>query len=78
MVHRSGFGFTGGHFHGNWIDDNFRTVVLNAIAWIAQIDVPANGVPSATPTRDELLENQDYPVDPERLKRDPYAEFRRK
>ena len=26
-----GFGFTGGHFHWNWADPNFRKVVLNAI-----------------------------------------------
>lgn len=48
------FGFTGGHMHKNWQDDNFRKVVLNAIAWAAKIEVPANGVPSATPTDAEL------------------------
>jgi type 1 glutamine amidotransferase len=37
-----GFGFTGGHYHKNWGDDNFRKVVLNAILWIAHIDVPAS------------------------------------
>ena len=26
-----GFGFTGGHFHRNWKEDNFRKVMLNAI-----------------------------------------------
>ena len=72
-----GFGFTGGHFHGNWVDDNFRKVVLNAIAWIAHIEIPASGVSSTTPTQEQLLENQDYPVDPKRLNRDPYADFRR-
>jgi len=25
-----GFGFTGGHFHKIWADDNFRRIVLNA------------------------------------------------
>ena len=44
-----GFGFTGAHFHKNWADDNFRKVVLNAIAWIAKVDVPKNGVSSKTP-----------------------------
>lgn len=39
-----GFGFTGGHFHKNWADENFRKVVLNAILWSAKIEVPANGV----------------------------------
>src|SRR5262249_36817890 len=28
-----GFGFTGGHFHRNWANDNFRKLVLNAILW---------------------------------------------
>lgn len=39
-----GFGFTGGHLHRNWGDANFRKIVLNAILWIAKIDVPADGV----------------------------------
>ena len=39
-----GFGFTGGHFHKNWGDANFRKVVLNAILWIAKAEVPAKGV----------------------------------
>lgn len=41
-----GFGFTGGHFHDNWANDNYRRVVLNAILWIAKVDVPAGGVKS--------------------------------
>jgi type 1 glutamine amidotransferase len=49
-----GFGFTGGHMHKNWQNDNFRKLVLNAIAWTAKIDIPADGVPSATPTENEL------------------------
>lgn len=56
-----GFGFTGGHVHWNWGDDNFRKVVLNAIVWIAGGDVPPQGVPSPTPTRAELEANQDEP-----------------
>jgi len=56
-----GFGFTGGHDHWNWANDGFRTAVLNGIVWIAGLDVPAGGVPSKTPTMEELLENQDYP-----------------
>lgn len=49
-----GFATTGGHFHKNWQNDNFRKLVLNAIAWIANIDVPDTGVPSLTPTDEEL------------------------
>lgn len=30
-----GFGYTGGHFHANWENDNARQLVLNAIAWTA-------------------------------------------
>lgn len=40
------FGFTGGHFHRNWGQDDFRKVVLNAIVWLAGLEVPANGVES--------------------------------
>ncbi len=56
-----GFGFTGGHFHYNWANDGFRTIVLNAIVWVAGLDVPPQGVRSKTPTLEELLANQDYP-----------------
>ncbi len=56
-----GFGFTGGHYHWNWANDSFRTAVLNAIAWIAGLEVPPDGVPSKTPTMEELEANQDYP-----------------
>jgi type 1 glutamine amidotransferase len=41
-----GFGFTGGHVHRNWGDDNFRKLVLNALLWTAKADVPPNGVES--------------------------------
>lgn len=56
-----GFGFTGGHVHDNWGNDDFRKLVLNAICWTANIEVPDGGVPSKTPTRDELDANQDEP-----------------
>ncbi len=53
-----GFGFTGGHYHDNWGDDNFRKVVLNAILWTAQVEVPENGVESKV-TAEELEANLD-------------------
>jgi hypothetical protein len=56
-----GFGFTGGHFHWNWGCDNFRKVALNGIAWTAKIDIPPDGIASATPTLAELEANQDKP-----------------
>jgi hypothetical protein len=52
------FGFTGGHRHVNWGDDNFRKVVLNALLWIAKAEVPAQGVASEV-TGDELKQNLD-------------------
>lgn len=53
-----GFGFTGGHFHKNWAGEDFRKVVLNAIAWMAHAEVPADGVESAV-TPDQLNANLD-------------------
>jgi hypothetical protein len=52
-----GFGFTGGHHHFNWKNDDQRKLMLNTIAWIAKIEVPADGVPSKTPTQEELEAN---------------------
>ncbi|OHB68661.1 MAG: hypothetical protein A2V70_07035 [Planctomycetes bacterium RBG_13_63_9] len=56
-----GFGFTGGHWHWSWASDSFRTLVLNGIAWTAGLEIPAQGVPSKTPSFAELEANQDYP-----------------
>ncbi len=53
-----GFGFTGAHFHKNWGDENFRRLVLNAILWIAHVEVPEDGVQS-TVTPEELEKNLD-------------------
>ena len=53
-----GFGFTGGHRHKNWGDDNHRKVVLNALVWLCKLDVPAEGVASAV-TPDDLKQNLD-------------------
>ena len=48
-----GFGFTGGHFHRNWSNKDYRQLALNGIVWSAGMEVPPQGVPSkaaATPT----------------------------
>jgi hypothetical protein len=37
------FGFTGGHTHKNWGDENFRRLVVNAILWSANVEVPKDG-----------------------------------
>ena len=47
-----GFGFTGGHFHKNWGNEDFRKVVLNAILWIARMDVPNDGAVSTLAPND--------------------------
>ncbi|MCS6777242.1 MAG: ThuA domain-containing protein [Chloroherpetonaceae bacterium] len=44
-----GFAFTGGHFHSNWQQENFRKLVLNAIVWAARGTVPDGGVRSTIP-----------------------------
>lgn len=47
-----GFGFTGGHFHDNWGNDDFRKVVLNALLWVAKGDVPPGGIESSVSKKD--------------------------
>jgi len=54
-----GFGFTGGHYHKGWQNDDQRRLVLNTIVWIAGGEVPKDGVPSKTPTDDEMKANLD-------------------
>lgn len=56
-----GFGFTGGHFHQNWKQDDFRKLVLNALVWTAHGDVPEGGVTSRTPSELDMELNQDFP-----------------
>ncbi len=53
-----GFGFTGGHFHDNWGNEQFRKVVLNAFLWLAHVEVPAGGVESKV-TQQQLDANLD-------------------
>lgn len=53
-----GLGFTGGHFHRNWGNPEFRKVVLNGLLWLAKVEVPPGGadVPVLEP---ELASNLD-------------------
>jgi hypothetical protein len=53
-----GFGFTGGHFHRNWGNADFRRTILNALVWVAGAEVPAGGVDSRV-SEDDLKENLD-------------------
>ena len=54
-----GFGFTGGHNHDSWQDDNYRKVMLNAILWTAGMEVPKKGVNSSAPDNVEIESNLD-------------------
>ncbi len=53
-----GFGFAGGHFHSNWGHEDFRKLVLNAVLWLAKMEVPPGGVESRV-TADDLAANLD-------------------
>lgn len=57
-----GFGCTGAHTHWNWCQDDFRKTVLNAIVWTAKGEIPPDGINSARPTVDEMLENNDEKI----------------
>ncbi len=56
------FGFTGGHYHWNWGNDDMRRLVCNAIRWTAGDEIEAGGSSMGQKQYglDDLLENQDY------------------
>ncbi|MDG2385670.1 MAG: ThuA domain-containing protein [Pirellulaceae bacterium] len=54
-----GFGFTGAHNHVSWQDENFRKVVLNAILWTANVEVPPDGCPSPSVSDSQIKANVD-------------------
>lgn len=54
-----GFGFTGGHFHRNWQNDDFRKSILNALCWISKVEVPIEGIDSYSVSDEEILLNLD-------------------
>lgn len=47
-----GFGYTGGHYHQNWANDDNRKLMLNALLWVAGAKVPEIGVPSSVSEED--------------------------
>jgi type 1 glutamine amidotransferase len=53
-----GFGCTGAHFHRNFGDEQFRKLMLNAVAWAAGIEVPEDGIVSEV-TAEALAANLD-------------------
>lgn len=54
-----GVGFTGGHWHRNWAINDLRKLVLNAIIWVAGVEVPEGGVKSEPITEADLNANLD-------------------
>jgi putative membrane-bound dehydrogenase-like protein len=55
------FGFTGGHYHWNWGNNDVRRLVTNAIRWTAGEAIPASGSSLGTDIGiNELLKNQDF------------------
>ncbi len=62
-----GFGFTGGHFHLNWGNDEYRKVFLNALVWVTGSEVPKGGVDSRV-TEKMLMSNLDPKPDPRKRK----------
>ena len=54
-----GFGFTGGHFHDNWRNDEYRKTVLNAVCWLAGLEIPSGGIASAAVDAVEIGSNLD-------------------
>lgn len=51
-----GFGFTGGHVHKNWGQEDYRKLALNALLWTAKLDIPADGVASTVTEEDLTLD----------------------
>ncbi|HYV39463.1 MAG TPA: ThuA domain-containing protein [Gemmataceae bacterium] len=60
-----GFGFTGLHYHSNLGNDDFRKLLLNAVAWVSKLEVPANGIETKALSRqdlDEILVQKDIAI----------------
>ena len=57
-----GMGFTGGHTHANWGDPNQRKIMLNALLWLAKVEVPAKGVVDTITEADLAMNLDDKPV----------------
>jgi type 1 glutamine amidotransferase len=67
-----GFGCSGGHTHWVYAQNDFRKLILNAVCWIAGVEVPPDGVTTPTPTAEQMEANLqgDRPREwtPERVK----------
>jgi type 1 glutamine amidotransferase len=49
-----GFGCSGGHTHWVYAQNDFRKLILNAVCWIAKVEVPSDGVATRTPTAEQM------------------------
>ncbi len=49
-----GFGCTGGHTHWVYAQNDFRKLTLNAICWVAKVEVPTRGVSTPTPSVEQM------------------------
>ena len=63
-----GVGFTGGHFHKNWANDQQRNLILNTMVWMAGGEVPKGGVKSEPVSEDEINANLDPKKNMQRIK----------
>ena len=54
-----GFGFTGLHFHHNLGHDTYRRLLLQAILWTANQEIPESGLVTTTPSEAELTRDLD-------------------
>jgi type 1 glutamine amidotransferase len=52
-----GFGCSGGHTHWVYAQNDFRKLILNAVCWIAGVEVPPDGVATKTPTAAQMEAN---------------------
>ncbi|MBM4025471.1 MAG: ThuA domain-containing protein [Planctomycetes bacterium] len=52
-----GFGCTGGHTHWVYAQNDFRKLMLNALCWLAGVEVPPEGVATKTPTAAQMEAN---------------------
>ncbi len=58
-----GFGTSLGHFYGNWKNEGYRKILLNAIVWTAGHEVPEGGIETSYLTDrqvTQLLFGKDY------------------
>jgi len=69
------FGFTGGHFHWNWGNDDMRRLLTNAIRWTAgeEIEPRGSSLGEQSVGMPQLLINQDYER-PEKFSEEQTAE----